>query len=502
MGGRVLLLRIWVLGFLSTFFLLGGTLAANGVQENRVAKAKELIAQKDYNDAILILTAVVREEPDRQDEAQELISEIVRQRNQYNDDYENLIKLLYDQKDEATALKVIARLESLDKNPNKQTVDDINQAKRTARLIANNKRYQDIMTRGAAFLDRGEYASAVQVYLEGSDLAKDMFVEAGYGNVVSNLVDRTWEELRASSTLFIQAGPKLKALPAQGASFLATETASSAGLDAAVASLRDLAVWRQKAWNDGRLFRSQNDFLTKNGRQEDFFLGYSYLFVHGRPDAKLPEGILGAIDRMWKDVFDPWSIQIRNGVEARYTQAKAVFDQGQFSDAASAFEALRVRARQGLDVVTLWNRLTAIDETGALAADVKPQLGPVIPLAVWLDHRLTLANQGLQASRGLLRTAALLPRTEVPRATLEAARLEARGQKDVFTQYANTVSLWSPQSRRGTPLSTEPSFRRLGRRPGTATGRRPSTRKSRPSIAGVASTTVCWTEGFPTFRRP
>src|SRR5687767_7612643 len=98
--------RFWVLGIVIAFLFLGGFLPANGVQENRVARARELIAEKNYNEAILILTTVVREEPDRQDEAQELISLIVRLRNQYNNDYEELIRLLYTEKDEAKALLV------------------------------------------------------------------------------------------------------------------------------------------------------------------------------------------------------------------------------------------------------------------------------------------------------------------------------------------------------------------------------------------------------------
>ena len=445
--GRDFLNRIGVLGIVFTFLLLflGGSLAANGVQENRVAKAKELIAQKNYNDAILILTTVVREEPDRQDEAQELISEIVKLRNQYNSDYENLIRLLYDQKDEATALKVIAQLEALDKNPNKQTQDEIRQAKRTARLISNNKRYQDIMARARGFLDRRQYAAATQVYLEGQNLAKDMFTESGYGNVVTNLVDRAWEDLRAASNLFAQAEPRLQALPNQGKALLATE-APSGELDAALATLRELAVWRQRAWADGRLFKAQNDFLVNNDRQEDFFLSYSYLLVHGPSGSKKSEGILGAIDRLWSEVLDPWAVQIQSGVETRYTQAKAALDEGRYTDAAKAFEGLRVRARQGLDAVTLWNQLASIDETGALDDEVKVRLAPVIPLAVWLEHRLTLATEGLLAAKDLPRGEALLAQPNLDRVSIETARVELRTQRDAFSRFARTASLWAPQS--------------------------------------------------------
>ena len=438
--------RTRVLGTVLVILFLSGSLAANGVQENRVARAKELIAERNYNEAMLILTTVVRQEPDRQDEAQELISEIVKIRNQYNDDYERLINLLYTEKDEAKALTVIAQLEALDKNPNKQVADDIKQAKRSARLIANNKRYRDILARALALLERKEYGAAVQVYLEGSDLAKDMFLESGFGNVLTNQVDRAWEDLKAASTLFVQAEARLKSLPTQGSSLLASEGTSNADLDALLASLKDLASWRQRAWSDGRLFRSQNDLLVKNNRQDDFFLNYSYLFIHGPPEAKSPEGILGAIDRLWAEVLNPWTDQIRSGVEARYTQAKAALDQGRYAEAATAFEGLRVRARQGLEVVTLWNRLAGIDETGALDAEHRARLATVLPLGLWLEHRLTLAVQGLRAVKDLPRGTALIA-SAPDREGLEAGRIEVRTQKESFGAYAAQATNWTQQTR-------------------------------------------------------
>lgn len=412
-----------------------------------MAKAKELIAQQNYNDAILILATVVREEPDRQDEAQELISQIVRLRNQFNNDYESLIELLYVQKDEATALKVIAQLEALDKNPNKQTQDDIKQAKRTARLIANNKRYRDIMDRALALLNRREFGQAVQVYLEGQDLAKDMFLESGFGNVFTNQVDRTWDDLKGASGLFVQAEARLKTFASQGTALLASETFPSPAFEALLASMRDLAAWRQRTWSDGRFFRTQNEFLIRNDRQEDFFLGYSYLFVYGPPDAKTPEGILGAFDRLWAEILDPWTEQIRTGVETRYAQAQAALTRGDTAAAALAFEGMRVRARLGLDALTLWNRLAGIDANGTADPGYRSKLTQILPLEIWLDHRLTLAVQGVQAARNLPRASALLASSAADRPSLEAARSEVRGFREAYGNFALSSARWTDQSR-------------------------------------------------------
>jgi hypothetical protein len=403
-----------------------------------MAKARELIAAKNYNDAILILTEVVREEPDRQDEAQDLISEIVRLRNQYNNDYEDVINQLYKKKDVDAALQSIAKLEANDKNPNKQTKEDLSQAKRTARLIANNKRYKDIMARALILLDQKQYSNAILVYLEGSTLARDMFDEADYGNVISNHVDQAWADLKSGAALYGQAEAKLKTLVSQGTPILA---GGAGELDSLLATMRDLASWRRRASADAQLFRSQNDFLTQNGRQEDFFLGFSYLFVRGPSEAKTPEGILGAFDRQWADIMTPWTDQIKKTVDARYAAAKALVDQGKLSDAGAAFEALRASARQGLDVATLWNQMAEIG-AGGLDPDVKAAFSRGLPLGLWMEHRLTLALQGLRAAT----QNQPLNMQVADRPGIEAARDTARSLKETYGGYSDVDAEWTAQS--------------------------------------------------------
>jgi hypothetical protein len=445
-------------------FLVGGFLGANGVQESRLAKAKELIAQKNYNDAMLVLETMVREEPDRLDEAQELIGEIRAVRDQYNSNYERVINQLYVQNDEQSALKLISELEVLDKNPNKQTLDTIALAKRTARLIANNKTSLDITARARALLAQKQYGAAVKVYLEGHDLARDMFLESGFGNVVTNQVDRAWEDLTAAANLFQGAEASLKTLPDQGTTLLVSLSPSVTAVNTMLSSMQAFASWRQRIWAAGRLFKIQNDFVVKNGRPLDYFLDYSYKFVHGpgeqklldgktfTPDPKSPEGILGAMDRLWDEILGPWTAQVRLGVDAQYTKAKGLFDQGQYAEAAAAFDVLRAQARRGLDVITLWNRVAGVDETGAIDADLRSDLNTVLPIGVWLDHRLTLAVQGAQAARSLDRGTQLVADKGLDRPGLESARAELRSQKEAFAANALTAGTWTGQQR---ALSTD-----------------------------------------------
>lgn len=435
-----------MLAFLFLGFLGVSPLAANGVQENRIAEARQLIAAKNYNDALLILKTVVAEDPERMDEALELINEVNRIRNQFNTDYEKVLDLLYVEEDLDKALVLIEKIQGSDPNPNKQVANDVKQMQRSAKIKVNNRTYSDIMARALALLNRKEYGQAVQVYLEGSTLARDMFLEEGYGNVLNNQIDRAWEDLKAASALFIQAEARLKALPAQGAAVLASASSSVQALDPLLASLRDLAQWRQRAWADGRLFQTQGQFLIKNGRQEDFYLLYSNLMVNGPPEAPQSEGILGAMDRVWNEALEPWTAQIRTEVEARTTAAKLALDQGRYQEASAAFEILKSKARQGLEIITLWNRLAGLDATGALDAAYRTRLTQVLPLGVWLERRLVLAGQGLQASRDLPRGLALASDQKLDRGGLEAARSDVRTQKTTFAAFERAVGGWTRQN--------------------------------------------------------
>lgn len=410
-----------------------------------MAEARQLIAEKNYNEAIVILIKVVAEEPDRMDEAQELINEVARLRNQYNADYEKVLDLLYQKDDVESALKLIAQIEAVDKNPNKQMAEDVRQMKRGARIKLDNKRYADIRARALALLDQREYGRAIQVYLEGEDLAREAFLEEEYGNVFYNQVTRAWQDLRSASTLVVQAEARLKAIPDQGLTVLASATAPAA-LEPMLSPLRDLAAWRQRVWSDGRQFATQNRLLEDNGRQADPHLQYAQLLLHGPEESERPEGILGAIDRLWSESLDPWTAKVRSDVEAQYAQAKAAFDQGRYPAAQAAFESLRVKTRLGMEVVTLWNRLAGVDAAGKLDADFRGRLTQVLPLGLWLEHRLVLANQGVAASTELPRAAGLAATPTLDRAALEAARSDVRNQKQRYASNALTVADWIRQS--------------------------------------------------------
>ncbi|MCK5153932.1 MAG: hypothetical protein KAQ93_06190, partial [Spirochaetales bacterium] len=110
-------------------------LYAGGQKEDKLPLALELVEQRQYNDAILILTEIMRSNPDQFAEAQKLIQQISIARDSYNKLYEQLIDILDpppgESIDEEKAYNIIREMESLDSNPNKAAVAAFAQAKKS-----------------------------------------------------------------------------------------------------------------------------------------------------------------------------------------------------------------------------------------------------------------------------------------------------------------------------------------------------------------------------------
>ncbi|NLJ10930.1 MAG: hypothetical protein GX438_11420, partial [Treponema sp.] len=80
--------RQFSLLILAVLLLMGcfglGQVYAGGKQEDPLAAADTLIAERKYNEAILLLTQFIKTNPDRFDDAQRRLQRIVKLREEYN----------------------------------------------------------------------------------------------------------------------------------------------------------------------------------------------------------------------------------------------------------------------------------------------------------------------------------------------------------------------------------------------------------------------------------
>ena len=181
--------------YLLLFFviLLPLNLYAGGRKEDRMPQAMALVEERRYNDAILLLTEIMKASPDQFAEAQKLIQKISIVRDAYNNLYAQLIEVLDPPDgeviDDDRAYEIIREMENLDSDPNKAAVAAFALARESIVFAVNDKAYKILMDTAIAQISGKEYTEAIETYLGGFDLHKEGFIEKNYGNIVEDQVE-------------------------------------------------------------------------------------------------------------------------------------------------------------------------------------------------------------------------------------------------------------------------------------------------------------------------
>jgi tetratricopeptide (TPR) repeat protein len=135
-----------------------GQVYAGGKQEDPLAAADTLIAERKYNEAILLLTQFIKTNPDRFDDAQRRLQRIVKLREEYNAIAGELLNVLVtDPTNDERKLAMIRQLESLEAAPNRAAREFILKTKETALFTYNRAQFEKIMADGRVLIDKGDY---------------------------------------------------------------------------------------------------------------------------------------------------------------------------------------------------------------------------------------------------------------------------------------------------------------------------------------------------------
>jgi len=399
-----------------------------------------MITEKDYNDALVILAGVIRR-PDYLDDAQRLINKVRDLRNRYNSLGDEMLQALK-AGDAERAKVLIATMESVDKNPNDKTLTNLKLAKRSVSKIVFEKQVNSILDAAANLLKNREYGAAIRKYLEAEPIAKLDFAENQYGNITENLVARSWDDLKGAAGLLIAQEASLKSQPAAGQKLInGSPAAFEAGMSTVTEPWKAFFSLRKRVWQSTQQFQSQASLVLKSRNQDDFYLTYALWINQGRPTAKTQEGILFAFDQLWNESIGPWSQQIKTRLDTQYQIAKTAFEGGQYDGALAAFQDLRVLTRNSLDLLALTN-LQAYVLDDAFDKGYQARLKELLALAVYVENRLVVANQGARASKDLSSLAVVSSASNLNRAGLETSRAAVRTMRESFgVDVEKTVSL-------------------------------------------------------------
>lgn len=300
--------------------------------------------EKRYNDAILILTDVVREDPQRLDQAEDLLKEIRQIRSQYNNRYEDLITVLYEENDVGKALRIIEELESLDANPNEATRVAVNKARTSAAFVFNLNRFNDIMKEALAALDEERYSDAVELYLSGFDLHREDFDKQEYGNIIKDPIYSGVETVNSAAGRYLENAERVREISDRCTAAVTSEDLTNVRENMSQFSdiLNELTSLHRRIYEAGRTFEEQNTIIeeqTERGKEE-FFLSYTMRLTNGRQQVDHLEGISGAIrlqvERNTEDLYENFVSRL----EQEFAEGRAAFEENANESASERFRTV------------------------------------------------------------------------------------------------------------------------------------------------------------------
>ena len=321
-------------------FSAAGAAWASGQRESQLTAAEQLIHEKRYNEAILILTSVMKRSPRQFDRAQALLRQIEQARSYYNSLLAEIIRLFNQGKlDQAYAL--IQKLEALDQNPNGAMAETQSIARQALAVIANAQQFQALMDKAVAYLKRGDYPAAMTTYLSGLSLGQDLFLKGNFGNIAVNRVDALRADIKASGEEFSSLLGRLGAEQARVENDSGSIEKLNADLPGYLSTLSQLAALRGRIEADSAALNAvQRVLLNEKPSTSDVqLITFIDGIVHGRQTAKSPEGVLATIDTPWDDSIAKVTNGIVGVAQKDFAAAQTAFDAKQWSAATDSFRS-------------------------------------------------------------------------------------------------------------------------------------------------------------------
>jgi hypothetical protein len=333
----------------------------------RLAEVERLIEARKYNEAILRLAEIAKENPDLFDAAEQLMNRIRQARSQYNAKFEEMIRTLFEERNIEKALELIAELQQLEPYPNPTMAKALELASYGRNLAVNLKRFTEIMDAAALLLREGRFAEANAKYLETFALGRQGFDAADYGNIVKNSVFasldsvlKAVDELPAPLNALARTGAVLA-----GAVQIADADRIGPPLREALGELRRIAELKDTLHAAGENFKLQEQQVRinageKNGaersgaeRSYDQFLFFAAQVVDGRAD-KGPEGLIAVMGLAWDSQFSALKRVLLEAGEARWSAGVQNYGGGRYAQAWEELGRAAALYASVLDLSSLW----------------------------------------------------------------------------------------------------------------------------------------------------
>jgi hypothetical protein len=354
--------RIFRLWLSFSLVVLIPSLYGGGMMDPDLLVADKLIENREYDEALLLLTEYSEKNPERFYQAQKRMRKIFQLREEYNTLAGELLDMLNNDPDNsAKILALTHRLEGMEPSRGQVQVF-LDRTKELAQFGYNRNRLEQILVDGRALLDKGQYVAAINCYAGGLDIYQDEFFSADYGDLINNQVHNSLRTLAESITLFTSLAVSLN-------NALAGMELVRSGEGDRVSQLRviynrlypeleQMISINNAIAETGNFYDKQLAILheSDNAMGDRSFLSFASRLIYGREEEDLQEGILGSVAGLWHSVLSSFDNTLLTLTDQSFRDAYIATAGQEFAQARVEIEALNAYCSLAIDYIDLWRR--------------------------------------------------------------------------------------------------------------------------------------------------
>ncbi len=183
-----------LISLMSSFLVLTPAVkvyAKSDIQSLRLKEIDSHIDNRDYNEALKMLSDFIRDNPTQFDEAQKRINRIMETRENLTTLAEELIYVIeHDPENDELKLELIDKIENIEVNPSPQMKAFLESTRRAAEFAVNRIKFQSIISQGAELTHQSRIVDAVLSQIPGFDVYYDAFVRDNDAQFVSQIDEK------------------------------------------------------------------------------------------------------------------------------------------------------------------------------------------------------------------------------------------------------------------------------------------------------------------------
>jgi len=323
----------------------GGGGREQAVSKSVLSRADALIQQREYEEAIAVLTDFARNYPNRFDQAQERLRRIYRLREDFNNTADDLIEaLLNDPGNDDKILALSTKLYSLEREDNPILVNFVSRTHELSLFNVSRDLLRRILERGGNLLTSGNAVAAMQTYATGMDIMRAEFFSSDYGTAIENEVIRETERINSMIAAFPAANSQVEALSAEltrainsGDMTRITQAISRlmTGIDGLI-SLKN-QLYTALASYERILDRLQ---VANPELRDRNHLAFLTVIINGRTGRDIQEGMLGAFDCSWRNSVGSNLDALAGFLERANTAALTAFKTREYQNVITALDRM------------------------------------------------------------------------------------------------------------------------------------------------------------------